>query len=205
MANPQDVRPDEVEILVARELRKAGLALSSLRVVSRAAGPDDAGGGYVIRLAGAGDVGGSRRDVVVVFRNQREPVGTALLQDLAVTERAVPARDAPVRLIPVVEAAADAAVEPPIRVVCSTSGYALDAVRAAPSLGVVLLAVADGAAAFRRSQWSMGQTTPAWVPEYMTELVSLAPDGAERRELVVPGRRTLGAPRPSREASAGDA
>jgi len=83
--------------------------------------------------------------------------------------------------------------------VVSVPWYALNALRwpyseagalLLAALGVLLLAVADGPAAFRRSQWSMGHTTPAWVPEYMTEVVSLGPDGAERRELLIRPLRT---------------
>jgi hypothetical protein len=74
----------------------------------------------------------------------------------------------------------------------STSGYAPDAVRRARERGIPLLAVADGRAAFARSQWGMGQQAPAWVPEHMAEVVTLdATTGEIRRELIVAGQPAL--------------
>ena len=70
----------------------------------------------------------------------------------------------------------------------STSGYEPDAVRAARAAGIALLTVADGKTAFARSPWGMAGQPPAWVPEYMAELVDLDAAGQLRHELIVSGQ-----------------
>jgi hypothetical protein len=69
----------------------------------------------------------------------------------------------------------------------STSGFDADAARTARALGVPLLAVADGKTAFARSPWGMAGDPPAWVPEYMAELVELDVMGQLRRTLLASG------------------
>ena len=78
-------------------------------------------------------------------------------------------------------------IEPQLAIMFSMSGYERDAVREAQSLGIALLAIADGPAAFRRSQWAVGAQPPAWVPEYMAEVVDLDPTGAVRYQMLVSG------------------
>jgi hypothetical protein len=191
VGDPRHVRPDEVEILVARELRKAGLALSELRVLQRAArAPNDAAQ-YVMRLTGTGNPGRGETEVVIDFRNEAAPVSAELVRALLAIPGDRTDAGAPVRLMPAREASEKVEGPPLLRVMFSTSGYDADAVREAHALGVVLLAVADGPAAFRQSQWSMGAQTPAWIPEYMTELVSLGPGGVPRHELILSARPAL--------------
>lgn len=184
MGNPRDVRVDEVEIVVARELRKAGIPLAGLRSLERRLHAPGDPSEYTVRLVATSAEHPIERQTVIEFRNQQPPIGPDAVRALAERESGEPPRDAPVRLIPAPGDVPDGARAPAIRVLFSTSGYHPDAVREAKSLGVVLLAIADGPAAFRRSQWSMGQTTPAWVPEYIAEVVSLGPDGTERREML---------------------
>jgi hypothetical protein len=50
-----------------------------------------------------------------------------------------------------------------------------------------LLAVADGKSAFARSPWGMAGDPPAWVPEYMAELVDLDVMAQPRHELLASG------------------
>jgi len=69
----------------------------------------------------------------------------------------------------------------------STSGFEPEAIRTARTLGMPLLAVADGKTAFARSPWGMAGDPPAWVPEYMAELVDLDVMGQTRRELLAAG------------------
>lgn len=203
MADPRQVRPDEVEVLVARELRKAGLELSTLRVHARRPLADGASAAssaassaeYSTELAGVSAHEGRRRAVLVEFRNQSAPVAVASVQALSERAAAPPPPDGPVRLMPGPGASPVGQTEDPpkprLGVMFSTSSYEPAAVREAMTLGIALLAVADGPAAFRRSQWAMGQQTPAWVPEYMAELVDLAPDGSVRRRLLVSGKSAL--------------
>ena len=188
MGDPRRVRTDEVEILVARELRKAGLAVSELRVLQRATRARDDPPQYFMRLTGTGNAGRGETEVVIDFRNEAAPVSAELVRALLAIPGDRAEAGAPLRLIPAPETLET--VEGPglLRVMFSTSGYDTEAVREAHTLGVVLLAVADGPAAFRQSQWSMGAQTPARIPEYMTELVSLGPGGVPRHELILSAR-----------------
>ncbi|MDQ4081065.1 MAG: hypothetical protein M3125_09925, partial [Gemmatimonadota bacterium] len=62
-----------------------------------------------------------------------------------------------------------------------------NAIRSARTLGIPLFAVADGKTAFARSPWGMAGDPPAWVPEYMAELVGLDMAGQPRHELLATG------------------
>jgi hypothetical protein len=190
MGDPRHVRPDEVEILVARELRKAGVELSRLRVVARRPGvPPDDGSTYVIELDGVTPAAEAPRAVLVEFRNQATAVDVTGVRALLERNPMPPDADAPKRLQPrpappPPAASVSDAAAPPLRVMFSTSGFEAAAAREALSLGVRLLRVADGPAAFRRSQWAVGEQPPAWVPEYMAEAVDLGPGGEVRYQLL---------------------
>jgi len=182
MGNPRDVRPDEVEIVVARELRKAGVALSRVRVVTRRALAKDDADAYAIDLAGTTSEDTAGRDVLVEFRNEAVDVDLAAIAALRARTAAAQPVDGPRRL-QAVEPPALPAGEP-LRVMVSTTGFDAAAVREAKSLGIMLLRIADGREAFLRSQWAMGGQPPAWVPEYMAEMVDLGPTGDVRYQLI---------------------
>jgi hypothetical protein len=190
MGDPRRVRPDELEILVARELRKAGVALSRLALLPRRAATPMAAGEYSVEFGAVIGDDDARQDALIECRNQIAPIGMTAVQSLDARRRARPVDDGPARLLdiprvaPVVEAAD---VEPRLAIMFSMSGYERDAVREAQSLGIALLAIADGPAAFRRSQWAVGAQPPAWVPEYMAEVVDLDPAGAVRYQMLVSG------------------
>ena len=195
MGDPRDVRPDEVEILVARELRKAGVPLTRLWTTARRAVPDD-DRAYVVELEGVTGSADDTRAVLVEFRNHSSEVGADAVLVLASRAAAGPPGDAPKRLQSAPDRAArpipsDAPTQPPLRVMFATSAFAAGAVAQASSLGVRLLRVADGPAAFRRSQWAVGAQPPAWVPEYMAEAVDLGPTGDVRYQplMSAPKRR----------------
>ena len=138
---------------------------------------------YAIDLAGTTSAEPARRDVLVEFRNEARDVDVATLNALGTRTPPAQPADGPRRLQPV-EPVSPAAEEP-LRVMVSTTGFDAEAVRAAKSLGVMLLRVADGGEAFLRSQWAMGDQPPAWVPEYMAELVDVGPTGEVRYQLIV--------------------
>ncbi|HUQ83738.1 MAG TPA: hypothetical protein VM076_21480 [Gemmatimonadaceae bacterium] len=183
MSDPHRIRPDEVEILVAREIRKLGVSLVRLHVTSRRALAADDDRGYVVELAGRASSGETNRDVLVEFRNETALTAVNHVRALA-TRVAAPETDGPKRLQPHPAGTPGTPCPDPLRFVVSTSGFDLAALRAASALGVVPLRVADGRAAFLRSQWSMGDQPPAWVPEYMTELGDVGPTGDARYQLV---------------------
>ena len=201
MADPRRVRPDELEILVARELRKAGLELTRAKLVARRAltpSSDDASE-YVAELEGTVIDGGKERPLVIECRNTASPVGADAVDAFAAAclareaPNAVPdplasPRSEPRRLQP---PDGSPAPEPPVPIMFSMSSYDAAAVRAARSHGIALLTIADGPSAFVRSPWAVGGQPPAWVPEYMAELVDLDPAGMVRRQMLVAGRAKL--------------
>lgn len=190
MGDPRRVRPDELEILVARELRKAGVILSGLAVLPRKAALPMGAGEYSVEFRAVIGDGDDRRHALIECRNETAPIGTTAVQSLDARRRARPVDDGPARLLdpPSATAMVDAPhIEPQLAIMFSMSGYERDAVREAESLGIALLAIADGPAAFRRSQWAVGAQPPAWVPEYMAEVVDLDPAGAVRYQMLVSG------------------
>jgi len=190
MGDPRRLRPDEVEILVAREMRKAGVSISNPRERrrTRLSKEDDS---FAMELGAIIRVEGEERRVLIECRSERALVGAAAVR--ALHERlAAPEEDAPRRLLgPPPSPSPAAAAPPPLRhaIMFSTSGYEPDAVREARRLGVPLLTVADGKAAFARTQMgTMAGDPPAWVPEYMSEVVDLDAAGGLRHHLVMAGR-----------------
>ena len=81
MGNPRSLLPHEVEIFVTRELRKAGLAPSAMKVRDRelAAGKTD---DYTVELGCSLRVGDSDRYVLIECRNHPDPVGTPAVEAL---------------------------------------------------------------------------------------------------------------------------
>jgi len=193
MGDPRRVRPDELEVLVARELRKAGVTLSKLgvtRIQLSAKDPTE----YSVEL---GAVVGDRdalREALIECRNAIGPIDVGAVQALDARRRARAVDDGPARLLgpasitPTSDLPHD---ESRLAMMFSMSGYEPDAVREATSLGIALFAIADGPAAFRRSRWAVGAQPPAWVPEYMAELVDLDPTGAIRYEMLGLGKPKL--------------
>jgi len=198
MGDPRRVRPDELEILVARELRKAGVTLSKLAILTRNTLSSKDAGEYSVGFGAVIGDGDALREVLIECRNETAPTSATAVQALASRRRARPAGDGPARLLgpPSATPTGEAPhAEPRLAIMFSTSGYEPEAVREARSLGIVLLAIADGPAAFRRSQWAVGAHPPAWVPEYMAELVDLDPAGAVRHQMLVSGKTKLVPPR----------
>jgi hypothetical protein len=165
LGNPRSLLPHEVEIFVTRELRKAGLVPSAMKVRDRilTAGKTD---DYIVELGCSLHIGDSDRYVLIECHNQPVPV----------VATAIDALHAKVK-----QAKADCAI------MFSTTGFEAEAVRSARTLGMPLLTVADGKTAFARSPWGMAGDPPAWVPEYMAELVWLDAAGQPRSELLASG------------------
>lgn len=165
VGDPRSLLPHEVEIFVVRELRKAGLEPSAMKVRERAHAPgksDD----YMVELGCSLRVGDADRYMLIECRNERAPVSTTAVEALQAKATQAKAQHA---------------------MMFSTTGFDLDAIRAARTLGMPLLTVADGKAAFARSPWGMAGDPPAWVPEYMAELVGLDATGKPRTELLASG------------------
>ena len=172
MGDPRSLSAHEVDIFVAREMRKAGLDPSALKVRerTRASGKSD---DYMVELGCSLRIGDADRYVLIECRNEGAPIAATTVERLH-------------------EKVTDAKAHHAM--MFSTSGFEPEAIRRARTLGMPLLAVADGKTAFARSPWGMAGDPPAWVPEYMAELVDLDVMGQTRRELLAAGgaKRILG-------------
>ena len=165
MGDPRSLLPHEVEIFVVRELRKAGLEPKAVKVRERTRAADKSGD-YVVELGCSLRIGDADRDVLIECRNHRAPLDAGAVEKLHAKLPVAKAQHA---------------------MLFSTSGFEPDAVRTARTLGMPLLAVADGKSAFVRSPWGMAGDPPAWVPEYMAELFDLDAAGQPRRDLLAAG------------------
>src|SRR5688572_27061145 len=81
LGNPRSLLPHEVEIFVTRELRKAGLAPSAVKVRDRilTAGKTD---DYTVELGCSLHVGDSDCYVLIECHNRPAPVSTAAIEAL---------------------------------------------------------------------------------------------------------------------------
>ena len=155
MGDPRRVRPDELEIIVARELRKAGVTISALAVVARNASQPIDAGEYSVEFAAVTGDGDALREALIECRNETAPIGVTAVRALDARRSARRENDGPVRLLdaPSVTSAAEArGADARLAIMFSVSGYEREAVREAMALGIALLAITDGPAAFRRSQ-----------------------------------------------------
>ena len=165
MGDPRSLLPHEVEIFVVRELRKAGLDPAGMKVRDRTRGSGGPGD-YAVELLCSLRIADSDHRLLIECRNEQAPLTAPLVEALHAK-------------------LADAKAQ--YTMMFSTSGFDAEAVRTARTLGVPLLAVTDGKTAFARSPWGMAGDPPAWVPEYMAELVELDVMGQPRHVLLASG------------------
>lgn len=171
MGDPRSLLPHEVEIFVVRELRKAGLEPATVKVRDRTE-PKGGDGDYVVELGCTLRIGDADRTVLIQCRNERALVTPTLVEALHAGLAAAKVHHA---------------------MMFATAGFEPNAIRIARTLGIPLFTVADGKTAFARSPWGMAGDPPAWVPEYMAELVDVDVVGQPRHELLASGgaRRIL--------------
>ena len=165
MGDPRSLLPHEVEIFVVRELRKAGLEPSAIKVRDRSRTPGE-GDAYRVEMGCSLHIGDADRQILIECRNEPVPVGSAAVDALHAKLPVAKAHHA---------------------MMFSTTGFEPSAIRTARTLGIPLLGVADGKLAFARSAWGMAGDPPAWVPEYMAEFVDLDVAGHPRHELLAAG------------------
>lgn len=146
MADPDAVTPDGLEVLVARDLRKAGLDVGRVRR-ERLHRADDGSGDY--RIGITVEVRGPRplRLIAVGIR------GPNLLGADEVERVAA-------RITPGVTAG----------LLLTTSGFEPKALSAANDTAVALLKVSDARAAYDSSGWGPPGQYPIWLPEHVLEL-----------------------------------
>jgi hypothetical protein len=170
VASPRLLRPDEAEIVVLRELRKAGLEISAPKVLARPPLSRKDAEPWTLTLEASMRVQGDERRLLIECRSGATPVDAEVVR--ALRERLTKAGAAHVMIF-------------------STSGFTADAVRMAREQGIPLLLIADGPAAFARGGWGAAGAAPAWVPEYMAEVLDLDAAGQPRPRLIEAGRSDL--------------
>ncbi|MGQ0713674.1 MAG: restriction endonuclease [Gemmatimonadaceae bacterium] len=165
MGDPRSLLPHEVEIFVVRELRKAGLEPTGVKIRERTE-PARGSGDYIVELGCTLPIGDKAEFFIIECRNASAAIPAAIVEALHAKLSAAKARYA---------------------MMFSTAGFEPNAIHMARTLGIPLLAVADGKTAFARSPWGMAGDPPAWVPEYMAEIVTMGPVGEPRQELLTAG------------------
>lgn len=155
MADPDALTPDGLEVLLARDLRKAGLDVGRVRR-KRLERADDGSGDYRIELAV--EVRGPR-PVRLVAEGNRGPD--------------------PLDAVAVDRVAARITESETAALLLATSGFEPDALSAAgDAVPVALLRVSDARAAYDSSGWGPPGQYPIWLPEHLLELAARDPTGA---------------------------
>jgi len=166
MQEPPELTPEHFEILAVRELRKAGLDVSQLRIHRRATLPEPERG-YLLELAGGVSRGPWRQRALIACRRQTAPVGRAEVESLRNH---------------VEEAGAQAGI------LFGTTEFDPDALQAAGDGAVALMRVTDGRTAFDTSGWGTPGHYPAWLPAYCAQTVGRDAVGQVRYQLLDAGQ-----------------
>lgn len=137
------------EILVVRELRKAGLDVDQLRIHRWATlpGPER---GYLLELGGVVSRGPWRARALIACRRQETPIAGAAVEEFT-------------------DHLKQAGVEGGI--LFGAPSFDPDALQAAEESRLVLLRVTDGRTAFDTSGWGTPGHYPAWLPAYCAQAV----------------------------------
>ena len=157
---------DELQILVMRELRKAGFEIGQPRVHRRAELPEPESG-FVLELIIPMSWAGATHRALVVCRQQHAAVGPEVIVSAATRLR---------------ESAADAAI-------VFAPAFAADAPAVAQDAAVALLQIVDG-----RSVLGAGAAAnhyPAWLPAHLVQVVDRDAGGQLRTRLLEAGRADM--------------
>ncbi len=151
---------DDCEILVARELRRAGIEPSGLR--RRRGSYEPSGDGWRFELAGALEAYGSRWSACVSCRNTAGRLGAADVDDARLRADHAHARSA---------------------LLFTTGSFDADAIERAHGLRVALFEIVDAQPALLAAGLIQPGPLPAWVPEFTAELITRDDRGVRRRLL----------------------
>ncbi len=152
--------PDDCEILVARELRRAGIAASGFRRIRD--GAVQPGDGWHYDIAGRLEAYGSRWSVLVECRNTQRAVTGPDIDDVRRRADAAGARSA---------------------LVFATAGFDADAIRRAHELRIALLQIIEAQPALLAAGLVQPGPLPAWVPELTVTLVRSDASGLQHQLL----------------------
>jgi hypothetical protein len=159
-----NVTPEYFQILVTRELRKAGFDVGEVRISRRTELPEPQRG-FILELAVSLARADWRKRALVACRRQEDPVGREIVDDLKA------------RL-------ADARTDVAILVV--TSDYDAEAARAAQRAGIALLRVIDARKGYDGSGYGTPGHYPSWLPAHTVEAVDADTAGQIRARLLEP-------------------
>lgn len=168
MAEPPNVTPEYFQILVLRELRKAGFAVGDVRIHRRSELPDPERG-FVLELTAPLSHAAWHKRALMACRRQDEAVAQGSVDSLKA------------RLS---DAKAD------VGMLFATAGFHDDAVAAAQQAGIALLRVIDGRKAYDGGGYGAPGHYPAWLPAHTLEVVDRDAGGLVRARLLEPGGAT---------------
>lgn len=167
MAESPEVTPRTFEILVVRELRKAGFEVGDVRVHRRTELPEPERGFLLEILLSLGRGGsGWRRRALVACRRQLAAVSGDAVEDVA-------------------RRLADAPAEAGL--LFATSDFASDALAAGAQHGIALLRLVDARSAFDAAGWGTPGHYPIWLPAHLVQLVDRDAAGQPRARLLEAG------------------
>ena len=169
MAELPDVTPEYFEILVVRELRKAGLEVTEPRVHRRTELPEPERGFLVELLLWLRRNTWQKR-ALIACRRQVGAIGSDVINALAPH---------------LVEAKAE------VGLVFATAAFSSEAVAAGDERGIALLQLVDARAAFDTGGWGAPGHYPPWLPAYQVQLVDRDPAGQARARLLEAGQASL--------------
>jgi len=158
MGSPPDITPAYYQILIVRELRKAGMDVGDPLVHRRSELPEPQQG-FVLELLVSLGLGQWRKRALIACYRQDGAVGQEIVTQL------------PSRLT---------AAKADVGMIVATGDFDAAAVAAAQQSGIVLLQVIDGRKAYDSSGWGTPGHYPAWLPAHALQFVESAPDGTLR-------------------------
>ncbi len=171
MAEPPEVTPEYFEILVVRELRKAGLEVTEPRVHRRTELPEPERGFLLELLVWLGR-NTWRKRALIACRRQVSAIGPEAIETLTPH---------------LGEAQADVAL------LFATAAFTPQGLAAADERGIALLQLVDARTAFDTSGWGRGGRGhyPAWLPAYLVQLVDRDAAGQPRSRLLEAGQADI--------------
>jgi hypothetical protein len=165
MSELPTVTAEYFQILVVRELRKAGFDVGEVRVSRRTELPEPQQG-FILELAVALARADWPKRMLVACRRQEHPVGREIVDDLKA------------RL-------ADARAD--VGILVATSGYDAEAVAAAQQDRIALLRVINARERYDGSGYGTPGHYPSWLPAHTVEVVDADTAGQTRARLLEPG------------------
>jgi len=162
---PPEVTPDSFEILVVRELRKAGLEVADVRKQRRTELPEPERGFLLELRVWISRAGWSKR-ALIACRRQEGVIGRSAIDEL-------------------IQRLGSAQAEAGL--LFATAEFAPDALAAAEEGGIALLRLVDARTAYDAGGWGDPGHYPSWLPAYLVQVVDRDPAGQVRYRLLEAG------------------